>query len=220
MARPKNNKLKEQIAKESWRQFRTLGYDGTSYSTIAEACGISRNLVQYHYPKKEMLSIAFMEQVLVEAQSSLGISEEKLHGDFRAIYEVGCCFFAFLLQENGYRTFLHDVIKSRERTQNVLSFNASWALARIDLPTGIDLEPILQEVIVSMGGFYELMYYCLQTGKPFAMSKRLAVVVEHFESAIAQASGSVDSQPDSLFDGELKGEVSRAVGKMNKRFGI
>lgn len=218
MARPRNDKLKEQIVRESWRQFRTHGYSGTTYRTIADACGISRNLVQYHFPKKELLSTAFMECVLEQAQQALGLSPEAIRNNYRAIYEVGCCFFAFLLQKEGYRSFLLDVIASRERTENVLAFNVSWALARIDVPKGIDIEPVRQEVVVSMGGFYELLYYCLKEQKPFAVLPRLACVVERFQAAIAQAADPAASTPAPLTDEGLESRVSCAVAKMNRIF--
>ncbi|MGI6216483.1 MAG: TetR/AcrR family transcriptional regulator [Coriobacteriales bacterium] len=220
MSRPRNDKLKEEILKESWQQFRKYGYNGTTYTKIAEACGISRNLVQYHFPKKELLSVAFMERVMAEAQRSLGISEEELHGNFRAFYEVIYCFFAFLLQENGYRKFLQDIILSRERTEKIFAFNLSWTLERIDLPADADLEPIYQEMIVILGGFCELMYYCLQHNKPFATGKHLAEFAEHFEKSIAKAAGSSISEPTIFFDEELEQVVSRAVLKMNHRFDI
>ena len=218
MARPRNDRLKDQIVRESWRQFRTNRYGGTTYSTIAEACGISRNLVQYHFPKKELLSTAFMERVLEQAQRALGFSQERIHNDYHAIYQVGCCFFEFLLQEDGYRAFLLDVISSRERTESVLAFNASWALERVDFPENVDFEPVRQEVVVSMGGYYELLYYCLKEEKPFDVEKRLACVVEQFQTAVSRALDSSASLPAPLFDDRLEATIATAVEKMNRLF--
>ncbi|MGI6032585.1 MAG: TetR/AcrR family transcriptional regulator [Coriobacteriales bacterium] len=220
MPRPRNDKLKEQIATESWRQFRAHGYNGTTYSTIAKKCGISRNLVQYHFPKKELLASGFMEHVLAEAQAALGLSDQALFNDFPSIYEVGCCFFLFLMQKGGYRQFLSDTVSSRELTQDTLAFDLEWALDRLELPEDIDLEPVRQEVIVSMGGFYELMYYCLKADKPFPVEERLAKVVDGFAKTILKATGAEQKEPaiaDTL-DGETRGRLQDAVKKMNRVF--
>ena len=130
MARPRNEELKEKIVLAAWTQFHERGYDATSYSSIAEACDISRNLAQYHFPKKELLAIAFMERLLSECQEALGYDDESLIGNYRRVFEVGCCYFEFLLQ-HGYRQFLLDIIASRELTEDILAFNQSWALTHI-----------------------------------------------------------------------------------------
>ena len=56
MPRPKNEELKTQIERAAWAQFRAQGYNATTYATIGRACGISRALAQYHFPKKELAS--------------------------------------------------------------------------------------------------------------------------------------------------------------------
>lgn len=185
MGRPQNIELKERISCASRRLFREYGYDGTSYSSIAKVCGISRNLVQYHFPKKELLAIDFMERVLQASQKALGFSDGSLRGDFGRIYQVGVCYFAYLLREqNGYRTFLLDIVRSRDLTEDVLAFNGTWALKR-----ALDGEPTLDDavmrvVIVRMGGFYELLYHCLKSGADIDVAKELAGVVQAFMAAL------------------------------------
>lgn len=208
MARPQNTELKDAILRCAWEQFRTRGYDGTSYTSIAETLGISRNLVQYHAPRKATLAIALMERVLAAAQEALGYADEDLSGRFDRIHEVGCCFFGFLMQR-GYRRFLTDIIASRELTETMLAFNAAWALPRtgLPLPEGDAHTAVMHSVIVHMGGFYELLYHCLKTGEAMDVPARLAVVVDAF----AEALGEDDAQVSPSDGAEA---ASKAIGLM------
>ena len=198
MARPRNEELKEKIVLATWTQFHERGYDATSYSSIAEACDISRNLAQYHFPKKELLAIAFMERLLSECQEALGYDDESLVGNYRRVFEVGCCYFEFLLQ-HGYRQFLLDIIASRELTEDVLAFNQSWALThigalRLDQPSQAD---VTRSVVMHMGGFYELLYHCLSNDEAFDIAESLRYVMEGFVLSL----GASEETARNLFAG-------------------
>ena len=187
MPRPKNEELKAKIRATAWEQFRTRGYTATSYSSIAEACGINRALVQYHCPKKEQLAIGFLERLLVACREALGFSEADLKRNYTRIFEVGCCYFGFLMR-HGYRQFLTDIISGRDTTETMLAFNGGWALAHAGLPTpqGDDRIAFTHAVIVHMGGFYELLYYCLKTGEAMDVPAALAYVVNAFATALGE----------------------------------
>ena len=196
MARPRNEELKERIVLAAWAQFHERGYDATSYSSIAEACDISRNLAQYHFPKKELLAIAFMERLLSECQEALGYDDGSLIGDYRHVFEVGCCYFEFLLQ-HGYRQFLLDIIASRELTEDILTFNQSWALTHIGARQldKLSEENVTRSVVMHMGGFYELLYHCLRNDEPFDIADGLRYVMEDFVLAL----GTPEETARSLF---------------------
>lgn len=219
MARPRNEELKEKIERQAWGLFRAQGYDATSYAAIAQACGISRNLVQYHVPKKESLAISLMESILRASHRALGKSEADLRGDFAAIYETGTCYFAFLLQSEGYRTFLLDIIRGRDLTESILAFNADWALERVDGPSSDDdLQRVMRSVVVHMGGFYELLYHCLKNDKPFDPGRELHPVMEAFMCALGHDRDEVQTE---LRRGQLdEKDVQRTVKAMGDELGI
>ena len=215
MGRPRNDDLKEKIELVAWGLFRTHGYDATSYSLIAEECGISRNLAQYHFPRKEMLALAFMERILDESRTALGFSSEDLRNDFSNIYAVGTCFFEFLLQDEGYRQFLSDIIRNRDMTENILSFNEAWALAHIDAPKDEQMsDAVMRSVTVQMGGFYELLYLCLKKGYDFDPAEELRPVMAAFMKAL----GHSDAEIASSIDGHVPDadRVRKAVKSMSR----
>lgn len=176
MARPRNEKLKKEIAHVAAGQFAERGYHATTYTSIARECGISRNLVQYHWPKKELLAIAYMEDVLARGIRDLGLSPDALTDDIEAITAVGSRFFETFLSQEGTRLFLQDVLAHRDLTEEVLAFNLTWLAKRISSPR-IDGMAAQRTVITHMGGFYDLLYWCLKHGQPFDAHAELAPVV-------------------------------------------
>ena len=184
--RPKNEQLKSQILRVAEKQFATSGYKATSYTSIAEACGISRNLVQYHFPKKETLAIAYMESVLARSMKKLGLDDDAVRGNYAAIKNVGASFFETLLAKPGTRLFLSDVISSRELTESVLAFNFNWAIERVDIPAGANLDAVMRMVVARMGGFYELLYWSLKNDKPFDTAREIGLVVDAFAEALGK----------------------------------
>lgn len=184
MARPRNEQLKRQIAQAAARQFREAGYNATSYSSIAAECGISRNLVQYHWPKKELLAMDFMDATLDESIAELGLSKETVTGDFESITAVGVRFFETLLKTAGSTQFLQDILASRDLTEGMLIFNLNWALGHVNAPDDIDLDAVRRNVITHMGGFYDLLYWCLRHDEPLDIEAELSKVVAAFARAM------------------------------------
>ena len=214
MARPRNEELKAKIQREAWRLFHESGYDAATYAAIADACGISRNLVQYHFPKKELLAISLMDRVLEEAEAALAEQATEGSNDFSAMCAAGTCYFEFLLQDEGYRNFLLDIISSRSLTESVLAFNASWAFERVGEPEGGELDEVMRTVIISMGGFYELLYYCLKNGKPIDVGREIRAVMRAFICALGRGG---EEEADALLDAGAVDEegAARAVARMD-----
>ncbi len=183
MARPQNTELKERIEQAASELFSQVGYDATTYAAIAKRCGISRNLVQYHYKKKELLAIAFMKRLLASVQENLGYTDDDLEGNITAIYQVGVGFFTSLVQDEGYRTFLQDILRGRDLTETILVFDNDWALSHLRVYDEQHRDEILRSVIRHMGGFYELLYYSLKNDQPMDIEEELKRVVRAWAEA-------------------------------------
>ena len=80
---------------------------------------------------------------------------------------------------------LADVIRDRDLTGEVLAFNAGWALKRSGAASGDVPDDVMRTVVTHMGGFYELLYFCLKEGLPFDVRTELPPVVKAFEDALA-----------------------------------
>ena len=64
-----------------------------------------------------------MEKVLLQVQEELEISDANIIAEPMLLAAVGEGFFNFLLETEGKRTFLQDIIRSRDLTEDVLAFN-------------------------------------------------------------------------------------------------
>ena len=113
MPRPKNEELVTEITRTAFQQFRDIGYKETSYASIATACGISRGLVQYHFPKKELLAVEMMNRLteevrdIVVAHTSTAKDE---YGPFVQLLYIGQISHQFYVNENGPFLFFRDII--------------------------------------------------------------------------------------------------------------
>ncbi len=221
MARPRNEEFRKKILDSFWESFQKEGYKSTSYGNIAEKLDVTKALVQYHYPKKEQVAISFMERLLNEATDILHIENTaERTGTFANLYRLGRVYFAFLLQTNGYRLFLLDVISSRDLTEAVLAFNVSWALGftgydTANEPKHFKLDEVNRSVIVHMGGFYELLYHCLKNEQPFDVEAELRDVLEAFICALGYDH---DQAIDLLASGTMSdADLEAAVASLNER---
>lgn len=69
MPRKQNLEMRSRILRESIEIFLEHGYRQTTMGTIAEACGITRPLLQHYYAKKENILAQYFYNVLEEAIS-------------------------------------------------------------------------------------------------------------------------------------------------------
>lgn len=63
--------IREQILLEAVHLFGSMGYDATSLQKIADAVGVTKQALLYHYPSKEELHRAVIESVLDHWQREL-----------------------------------------------------------------------------------------------------------------------------------------------------
>lgn len=77
--------MRERILNEAARLFVRLGYDGISMREIAEACGISKAGLYYHFKDKEALFLALLylhlaklEELLTETRAAGGTVRHQL----------------------------------------------------------------------------------------------------------------------------------------------
>lgn len=187
MGRPVNEEMKARIEEAAYGLFESVGYNKATYAAIADEAGISRNLAQYHFPKKELLAISYMEKVLLRVQENLEIPDARIIDEPMLLAVVGEGFFNSLLETEGKRTFLQDIIRSRDLTEDVLAFNTQWALSHVESnkAQGSSSKQAERSIIVHMGGFYELLYHSLKANEPIDdLRAEIETVVRAFLSSV------------------------------------
>ena len=177
MARPRNEELYNRIKREAYHQLLSYGYTDTTYQSIATACGVTRAAVQNYYASKSDLALSFFSDLLGVIDDS--VRRNRLHeeNEFDTMFCIGQSFFYFLMKDLESRKLLFELTQSREITSEVLVFEYKWGLQFIGSERTVTEEKFRDDVIVSMGGFYELLYQYLKGEEPFDLPTHLGRVV-------------------------------------------
>lgn len=215
MARPKNDKLKNAIRLAAWRLFAREGYEATSYTAIAGEVGISRNLVQYHFPKKELLASELFSDVLSHTCQALELADDDLRNNLEGIYAVGTVYFTFLESEEGLRPFLTDVLKSRTLTRDVCAFNAAWIFSHVaDAQGSYEYDEdakAVRTLVGQLGGFFELLFYELERGRSLDAGEALSPVMKALATGLGYPMSQVYALTprNALADAPVPGAVRK-----------
>lgn len=109
---PKSRRTRIQILETSMRLFAELGYDRAGNAAIAEACGLTRGAMLYHFPTREALveaaawHIQAAREAAFEAEASkLKPGQDALDGAIDAYWRLlsSIPFAAFLALERAAR---------------------------------------------------------------------------------------------------------------------
>ena len=180
MPRPRNQALRDSIADAACSLFHECGYARASYTLIATRCGITRALVQYHWPRKEALAGEAMRRILATVETDAGEHDDGGPGDRPGIGDrpnlgegrpageavaVACGFYRALLSDSGWRRFLLDVLADRELAHRVLPVGVDWMASRMGLDVRTMDADALDAAVCAMGGFHELLYRRLREGR-------------------------------------------------------
>ena len=163
MPRNENLALKRQLEDALRAHLSDAGLDATSYQVVADELGISRALVQHYYPRKMDFAAYFLETLLVNIANILGIDSYAKGARLatRDAYLMGCLYYEYLLDPDGGRRLLFDILKNRELADELMYHHYQWGLANVD-PSRPRFEERSQEVIKVWGGFYDLMYHSIK----------------------------------------------------------
>lgn len=92
---------REVIVESALRLILSHGYDGTTVDDVAAMSGVSKGLVSYHFPKKDLLFRAVLEKIL-----------HKLEDDLDEIHHAG------LPARERLRLYFRNLFESEERTRH------------------------------------------------------------------------------------------------------
>lgn len=162
--------VKERILKESLRLFSVRGFDGTSLQAIADAVGIQKASLIYHFPSKENLHQNVLESLIVYWKTELPrILTVNGDGPDRLVSTMTALISFFLEDGNRARLVAREMIDRPEATFSLLKEHVSpWTILigdylRMGQKSGVyraDMDPdafIVQVMVmvigaVSMGG--------------------------------------------------------------------
>lgn len=181
MSRQKNKQNEEYIAKTAFRLFIQKGYNKTTYQNIADASGNERTIVQLYFPKKELLIIEFLNRLLSLSIEYIDLCFPPMENRFVKLYQIGQIYFAFLIQ-HPHLTL--EVFADRTITEKILFLNEDWAYTFLNTEASCKSENLTEDIVMSMGGAYELIYRNITKGETTNIPRLLRKVVVSFMSSL------------------------------------
>lgn len=196
VARRRNPDTIASIADASWRLFGEKGYDATSYGDVSAASGVNRATVQHYFPRKEMMASINLERL---RSCAVAVAEDAAAPDappFARLYVLGQVYLASLMSCEAARTFLCDVLDRRLLTDETISADFNWSIEYVlgrSFAEGD--EAVRDDMVVAMGGLYELMFRCVREGRDLDIPVRLQPAFRGF----ARLTGFSQDDCDEMF---------------------
>ena len=156
-----------------YQQLLSRGISGTSYASIAEFCNTSRAVVQDYYPKKDDMVKAFVQwtnETVMEATlpfcDRLGASND-LALRVGHLYLAGSTYFEFMQREEGRKALFAELLRNRDYTEMIIFAVMDRSFAEIGREDVAEDPAYRNDLIMSIGGFFELFYYHLMQDRHF-----------------------------------------------------
>lgn len=154
---------KRRIREAAFRLFYEEGYNATSYTRIAEKCGLSRSLVQHFFSSKEDFVNDLIDTIVDSNQSLLSAMETEDSSALERNLHSFQLYFAFLLYDESMVKLTYDLLSNRLIVRRILASNANRVPP---LSAGHSQLDIREASGKAMGGVYELVCFRIDNGLP------------------------------------------------------
>lgn len=118
---PQPTEVRERILRQATRLFAERGYDGTPLQAIADAVGIRKQSLLYHFPSKEQLRHAVLQQVLAhwnDVLPDLLLAAGSSHGQFDGVLGEMVTFFS--ADPDRSRLLLREILDRPRETRRLM----------------------------------------------------------------------------------------------------
>ena len=169
MARKRNETERERLLQVAYKLMTEQGFENTSLSDIAKAANITKSLVQYYFPAKEIIATTLVERALNIIYDQLTNDNEiHLPNSVVTAYAVGYALFNFSFYNSVITKFLiQEYLENRLYTMQVVETGLEWfeekepklfSKLREEDPHFDD------KLSFAFGGIIEYVYECNESG--------------------------------------------------------
>ncbi|MGY4103631.1 TetR family transcriptional regulator [Nocardia sp. R16R-3T] len=175
---------KARIARAARYLLLESGFTKMSYTKIADASGVDRPLVQYHFPRKEIFLLDFLDDLLAATRDHVRSHYPELTDPLSTLYVIGQLHFGTILLEDRIRLVTLDIVKNRELTARIIRFNEQWVASFLGSEELSAAESLSDDVTLILGGMYELVYRYTSEGNSLDVAGLMLRVVSVFGSSV------------------------------------
>ncbi|MCQ2489490.1 MAG: TetR/AcrR family transcriptional regulator [Clostridia bacterium] len=170
MARKRNEAERERLLQIAYKLMTEQGFENTSLSDIAKAANITKSLVQYYFPAKEIIATTLIERGLNTIYEQISKDKEiNIPNSVVMAFAVGYVLFNYSFYNNVITKFLvQEYIENRLYTMQVVDIGLEWfeekepklfAKLREEDPHFDD------KLSFAFGGIIEYVYECNENGR-------------------------------------------------------
>ena len=132
MPRKRNTQRRMEIVDTAFRLFAETSYDDVQMKDIAEACDISKSLLQHYFPKKIVLLSTMLNEIMLSAFVYSNEQLTALSTEQRTMIQMS--FILRTLDENPkMESFIRDIFENPELTTELVLVTLDW-LESIGVP--------------------------------------------------------------------------------------
>ncbi len=125
MPRKRNTQRRMEIVNTAFRLFAENGYDQVQMKDIAEACDISKSLLQHYFPKKIVLLSTMLNELMLSAFIYSNEQLTLLSAEQRTMIQMS--FLLRTLDENPkMENFIKDIFENPELTTELVLVSLDW----------------------------------------------------------------------------------------------
>jgi len=130
--RKRNTQRRMEIVDTAFRLFAETSYDDVQMKDIAEACDISKSLLQHYFPKKIVLLSTMLNEIMLSAFVYSNEQLTALSTEQRTMIQMS--FILRTLDENPkMESFIRDIFENPELTTELVLVTLDW-LESIGVP--------------------------------------------------------------------------------------
>jgi len=164
MGRKRNDEERNRIQNIAFNLFRTVGYDETSFTDIANATGLKRSLIQYYFPKKENLIKIYINKAL-DVAAELVEANPFVTDPIKKLHLIAYLEFMALYKDNQAEHLYKAILRDRDNTMMVFDRVIDWALEYLGSDDEAYNQMVREAIIYAAGGTVEYVYQVIAKGK-------------------------------------------------------
>lgn len=173
MSRPRNEELSSRVRTAVINQLLSRGLASTSYASIAKAAGTTRAVVQAYYPHKTDMANEYSRvssdiamEITEAPYKRLPMADEQAK-KIAHLFLSGSLYFEFMQRDDTRRSYLAEILRDRDQAEALIFMIADFSFAEINRDDVIEDPAYRNDIIMSIGGLFELLYYHLKHGIHF-----------------------------------------------------
>lgn len=198
MSRRRNEEERERLLQVAYKLMTEQGFENTSLSDIARAANITKSLVQYYFPAKEIIATTLIERGLNKIFDQLSNdSELEFEDNIVKAFAVSYILFNYSFYNKVITKYLiQEYIENRMYTMMVIDLGMEW-FEKIEPELMFKLRTVDlhfdDKFAFAFGGILEYVYSCNENNREIDGDFVVKHAISQLKSTISEVTDHYDT---------------------------